>query len=147
MYSSDSLADIEQLIRWALFNMVVGNADAHAKNIAILQHAGVIRLAPFYDLLSTSVYGANLDSGLAMSIGREYDPGKISREHISQFAGFLDVKLRLVQKVGRDLAELITASAGTAVQAHQKLYGENSVVQAIADQAVKRAEILNDLLR
>lgn len=147
MYSSDSLADIEHLIRWALFNMVVGNADAHAKNIAIMQHAGVIRLAPFYDLLSTLVYGANLDSGLAMSIGREYDPGKISRAHISQFAGFLDVKLRLVQKVGRDLAELITSTAGNAVLTHQELYGENYVVQAIADQAVKRAETLSALLR
>lgn len=146
-YSADSLADIEQLIRWALFNLVVGNADAHAKNIAIMQHHGIIRLAPFYDLLSTSVYGTNLDSGLAMSIGREYEPEKIRRENISQCAEFLDVKLRLVQKVGRDLIERITSTVGSTVQLHQKSYGEHSVVQTIADQAVKRAKALDNLLR
>jgi serine/threonine-protein kinase HipA len=146
-YSSDSLTDIEHLIRWALFNVVIGNADAHAKNIAIMQYSGVIRLAPFYDLLSTLVYGTNLDSCLAMSIGREYVPEQISRENISQFAKFMDVKLRLVQKVGKDLVEQATSSVGTAMQAYQELYGENSVVQAIADQAVKRAKALNDLLR
>jgi len=145
MYSSDSLSDIEHLIRWALFNMVVGNADAHAKNIAIVQHAGVIRLAPFYDLLSTLVYGTNLDSGLAMSIGREYDLKKINQENISQFAEFLDVKRRLVQKVGRELIERLISSANGALQVHQESYGENSVVQAIADLAVKRAEMLDEL--
>jgi hypothetical protein len=43
--------------------------------------------------------------------------------------------------------EQATSSVGTAMQAYQELYGENSVVQAIADQAVKRAKALNDLLR
>lgn len=146
-YSSDSLTDIEQLIRWALFNLVIGNADAHAKNIAIVQQNGHIRLAPFYDLLSTSVYGENLDEALAMSIGREYHPGKIGREHISQFAEFLDVKLRLVQKVGRNMIERITSSAATTVLMYQELYGENSVVQAIKGLAVKRTETLSELLR
>lgn len=146
-YSSDSLTDIEQLIKWALFNVVVGNGDAHAKNIALIQRNGVIRLSPFYDLVSTAVYGANLDSSLAMSIGREYEPEKISRENISQFAGFLDVKLRVVQKVGRDLVERITSSNETTVQAYQALYGEHSMIQAIADLAVKRAMVLDKLLR
>lgn len=146
-YSSDSLADIEQLIRWALFNVMIGNADAHAKNIAIMQQGGGVRLAPFYDLLSTSVYGASLDSGLAMSIGREYEPEKISRDNISQFAEFLDVKLRIVQKVGRNLVERIMSSSGTAVQAHLKSYGESGVVRSIADQVMERAKTMNQLLR
>lgn len=146
-YSSDSLTDIEQLIRWALFNMVVGNGDAHAKNIAIIQQNGINRLAPFYDLVSTSVYGANLDSSLAMSIGREYEPEKISRENIAQLADFLDLKLRIVQKVGRDLVERITSSKGVTIQAYQELYGEHSMVQAITNLAIKRAGVLDKLLR
>ncbi|MDD2366198.1 MAG: type II toxin-antitoxin system HipA family toxin [Desulfuromonadaceae bacterium] len=145
-YSSDSLSDIEHLIRWTLFNIVVGNSDAHAKNIAILQYSGVIRLAPFYDLLSTLVYGTNLDSGLAMSIGREYDLKKINRGSISQFAEFLDVKPRLVQKVGRDMVERLTSSARGALEVYQQSYGENCVVQAIADLSIKRAETLDELL-
>lgn len=146
-YSSDSLADIEQLIRWALYNVVVGNADAHAKNIAIIQHNGAIRLAPFYDLLSTTVYGSNLDTGLAMSIGREYDPGKISRENLLQLAEFLDVKLRLIQQVGLNMVEQITASVAATALRHQEKYGENSLVQAVAAQTVETAAKLYSLLK
>jgi len=37
----------------AIFNLIIGNADAHAKNFSLLHIDGAIRLAPLYDLLST----------------------------------------------------------------------------------------------
>ena len=42
-------------MRGTVFNMAVGNADAHAKNFSVLHDAeGLsIRLAPLYDVLST----------------------------------------------------------------------------------------------
>lgn len=44
------------LFDWIVFNLLVGNADAHLKNLSFLvSHEGV-RLAPFYDLLSVAVY-------------------------------------------------------------------------------------------
>ncbi len=39
-----------------MFNVLVGNTDAHLKNLSFLvSHAG-IQLAPFYDLICTAVY-------------------------------------------------------------------------------------------
>ena len=45
-----------RLFGWLVFNVLVGNSDAHLKNLSFLvSHEGV-RLAPFYDMLSVAVY-------------------------------------------------------------------------------------------
>ena len=60
--------DMLQLQRWVMFNYLIGNADAHAKNLSVLIDDQGYRLAPFYDLLSVRAYG---DTGLALFIGDE----------------------------------------------------------------------------
>lgn len=45
-----------RLFSWLVFNILVGNSDAHLKNLSFLvSHEGV-QLAPFYDLLSVATY-------------------------------------------------------------------------------------------
>ena len=44
------------IYQWLLFNTLVGNSDSHLKNLSFLVDRGGVRLAPFYDLLSTAVY-------------------------------------------------------------------------------------------
>lgn len=41
------------LFRWTLFNILIGNSDAHLKNISLFAGAAGYSLAPHYDLLST----------------------------------------------------------------------------------------------
>lgn len=65
--SMDSLAGLAKACRspavartrlfgWLVFNVLVGNSDAHLKNLSFLvSHEGV-QLAPFYDLLSVATY-------------------------------------------------------------------------------------------
>lgn len=45
-----------ELFRWLAFNILLGNTDAHLKNISFLVRPEGVQLAPFYDLLSTAVY-------------------------------------------------------------------------------------------
>jgi serine/threonine-protein kinase HipA len=47
----------EALFKWLVFNVLVGNEDAHLKNLSFLVGRKGVALAPFYDLLSTAVYG------------------------------------------------------------------------------------------
>lgn len=61
-------ADMLQFQRWVMFNYLIGNADAHAKNMSVLIDEHGYRLAPFYDLLCVRAYG---DTGLALFIGDE----------------------------------------------------------------------------
>ncbi len=45
-----------RLFGWLVFNVLVGNSDAHLKNLSFMvSHEGV-QLAPFYDLLSVACY-------------------------------------------------------------------------------------------
>jgi serine/threonine-protein kinase HipA len=67
-------SDMLQLQRWVMFNYLVGNADAHAKNLSVLVDAAGFRLAPFYDLLCVRAYSDASDDGdsdLALYIGDE----------------------------------------------------------------------------
>lgn len=45
------------LFRWLVFNVLVGNEDAHLKNLSCLVSPRGFSLAPFYDLICTAVYG------------------------------------------------------------------------------------------
>lgn len=65
--------------RATIFNFLVGNRDAHAKNFALL-HEKSLGFAPLYDLVSTGIYRA-LDSDLAMSVGGKYDPADVFPRH------------------------------------------------------------------
>jgi serine/threonine-protein kinase HipA len=59
-------ADMLQVQRWVMFNYLIGNSDAHGKNISVMLGPQGVSLAPFYDLLNVRVYG---DEGLALRIG------------------------------------------------------------------------------
>jgi serine/threonine-protein kinase HipA len=82
--------DMLSFQRWVMFNYLIGNADAHAKNISVLIDGGRpgFRLAPFYDLVCVRAYG---DSALALHIGDEdnFDAvGRHSWEAFCQDCGF-----------------------------------------------------------
>lgn len=96
--------DLLELQRWVMFNYLIGNADAHAKNISVLvDHTGY-RLAPFYDLLCVRAYG---DEALALYIGGDetFDTvGAHSWEALCEDCGFrLNETLKTLRKMTLDM--------------------------------------------
>jgi serine/threonine-protein kinase HipA len=84
----DILAFLDALV----FNLSIGNADAHAKNYSLLLEGdGTPRMAPLYDLLSTRVYGRRFGRKMAMKYGGEYRFDRIRRRHLERLAGELGV--------------------------------------------------------
>jgi serine/threonine-protein kinase HipA len=68
-FSENRLMDIICFTEWIIFNYLIGNTDAHAKNLSLLHSDSGIKLAPFYDLLSTEVYPESvIDHEMAMLI-------------------------------------------------------------------------------
>jgi serine/threonine-protein kinase HipA len=59
--------DLITFWRALVFNWLIGNCDAHAKNFSLLYDAAAPTLAPFYDLVSTTIY-SELTPRLAMSL-------------------------------------------------------------------------------
>lgn len=82
LYSSDAEAELIKLVEIATFNIAIGNADAHGKNIAFLHHAnGAIQLAPLYDTVPTILY-PSLRTTSAMSISNKQDLNSITIQDI-----------------------------------------------------------------
>lgn len=67
--SSDPIADQLKLWDLIVFNFLIGNTDAHIKNFSLLYGPDLktIRLAPAYDIVSTTVYDQSTrDMGFAI---------------------------------------------------------------------------------
>jgi len=79
-----------------VFNFIVGNADAHAKNFSILYRDGKASLAPVYDTLSTAVY-PNLTPRMAMNIGGARDFNDVNAASFDAFAVKCDINPKFVR--------------------------------------------------
>ncbi|MBU0718619.1 MAG: type II toxin-antitoxin system HipA family toxin [Planctomycetes bacterium] len=68
-WSTAPVLDIRDFLDGVIFNMLIGNADAHGKNYSLLYRQGERRLAPFYDLVCTLAW-PELSKTPAMKIGQ-----------------------------------------------------------------------------
>ena len=85
--SVPALARRAHLRGW-LFNFLIGNHDAHAKNYSFLYLDGW-QVAPLYDLICVIPYLPN--QSLSMGLLNEYRPGWFEREHWLGLAGLAGV--------------------------------------------------------
>lgn len=75
--------EVLKLFDAAIFNLIIGNADAHGKNYSLL-YDNQTKLAPLYDLLSTVAY-PELSPKLAMRIARR---ARLEDIELRDWAGF-----------------------------------------------------------
>jgi serine/threonine-protein kinase HipA len=101
--------DILRLLDAAVFNLIIGNADAHAKNFSLLHKDGTIVLAPLYDLLSTTLY-PELSPKLAMKIGGKHLLKEIEPRHWDKFAANCGLSAPFVRTRIRQLCEAVIAA-------------------------------------
>ena len=102
--SGVAAADTKRFIQWIFFNLYVGNNDSHAKNLSIyFSPKQGVRLTPFYDLLSTSLY-PGLSRKFAFKIGGESQASKINQAHIITMSKLLGFKPKYVLKIAEDVS-------------------------------------------
>ncbi len=80
--SSQPIKDLEYFLDWLAFNLIIGNNDSHSKNISFLYQGKTTRLAPFYDLLSTTIYERKFSPDFAYKIGSTMRYDEIRRSDI-----------------------------------------------------------------
>lgn len=94
----------------AVFNFLIGNADAHAKNISLLHVRDGVRLAPLYDVVSTAVY-PGLSNELSLSVGDELNPNAITSIHWSDLANDFGLRAGAFERARRELVDRVAAEA------------------------------------
>ena len=132
-------ADRMALLRWTIFNFLIGNADAHAKNLAMLFTDRGPRLAPFYDLICTQIY-PDLTEKQAMMIGGENRPSWIQRKHWERFGESVQIKKSLVLKTLQDMSSSIMLAAQVLSIEFNKTYGTGTIIEQIRAIIEKRAK-------
>jgi serine/threonine-protein kinase HipA len=80
-----SAPQVIRLLDAVVFNALIGNHDAHAKNFSLLYSERRPTLAPLYDLLCTAVY-PTLTAKMAMKLGSKYRFHEVQGRHWEQFA-------------------------------------------------------------
>lgn len=96
--------DIAKLLDAVIFNLIVGNADAHGKNFSILYDNQGPRMAPLYDLLSTVTY-PDLSPKMAMRIGQRATLADMDADGWQTFSKETGVGLFLVRRRVRELTD------------------------------------------
>ena len=109
-----ALGETLALMDMFVFNFLIGNADAHAKNYSVIYRGRRPLLAPLYDAVSTAVY-PDLSRDYAMGIGGETLMGRIGRDHFARLSeecgmspqlllGRLDAMIGRILPAARELA-------------------------------------------
>lgn len=138
-FSINPIADVKALLQWPIFNYLIGNADAHGKNISMLFTKHGPQLAPFYDLLSTAIY-PNLSSKVAMKIGGEYRPEWIAARHWQRLAEEIGVNSKMMHQHLKSMSGRIVIEADALKERFSTQYGDNDGVNKVCRLIHSRAE-------
>jgi serine/threonine-protein kinase HipA len=79
-WSTTPVLDLREFVDGQIFNVLIGNADAHGKNYSMLYQGRQRRLAPFYDLVCTLAW-PELSKTPAMKIGKADSMDAITLAH------------------------------------------------------------------
>lgn len=125
-----SAPQVLRLLDYVIFNALIGNHDAHAKNFSLLYAGKTAILAPCYDTLSTAVY-PSLTPKMAMKIGSKYKFSEVQARHWEQFAVSAELTKAQTKRRILELAKLLPASARKLQFDPERGFAGNVVVERI----------------
>ncbi|MFN3714159.1 MAG: type II toxin-antitoxin system HipA family toxin [Alcanivoracaceae bacterium] len=156
-HSATPAKDIVELLKRVLFNLLIGNEDAHGKNFSLLYSSmqypslqdGPRKpvLAPAYDLVSTALY-PQLSRELAMSVGGAQRFAELGVEQLQLFATQTATGPARMRKALRDFLE--QANNGVALSVKEVVSicdnEESALLGELVAQCRQRYAVLGDLL-
>ncbi|WP_434581540.1 HipA domain-containing protein [Sulfurimonas sp. NW15] len=136
----------KELITWNMINLILGNSDAHGKNISFFVDKDGLVIAPFYDIVNVTMYKNKYAQDMAMAIDDEFEFEKIGvfdmleflqSNKISKTQYFNDFK-KLAKKIHKNLDfNFIESSLKKE---------EEEFIQDYRDNIIKRLNRLNDII-
>jgi serine/threonine-protein kinase HipA len=130
--------DVLNFLKLFYFNFLTGNADAHGKNYSVLLPETGPTMAPAYDLISTALY-PELSRKMAMKIGSEYHPERVTSRHWAELAKQCELKPDFVLEGIRGLAATLLKQAPALALGLERETGANETFTKIQDLIRKHA--------
>lgn len=131
-YSSDPIQDQLKLWDIIVFNYLIGNTDAHIKNSSLLYGADMrsLRLAPAYDLVSTTVYEQSTRE-MAFYIGEDLLIDEITRSSFQSAAREIGISEKMALERFDHMRDKIVSAL-------------NKSAEYLCDTGFSRAAVLRD---
>ena len=95
-----------EMLNWSVYNLIIGNSDAHGKNFSFFVDERGIRPTPFYDMLCIIAH-ENVEHDLAMAYGDEFNPNEVKAYQLREFADDIGLNFKLVSQSVDKIASLI----------------------------------------
>jgi serine/threonine-protein kinase HipA len=133
-----------RLLDAAIFNVIVGNADAHAKNYSLLYGPTGIGFAPLYDLLCTAAY-PEVHAKLAMKVGKKATLEEFTATTWEDFGREICVGAPFVKRRASTLAETTVARIDGAADGISAAGFDSPDLHRFADLIRGRARKVIDL--
>ncbi len=129
----------------ALFNVIIGNADAHGKNFSLLYLPERTQLAPLYDLLCTVAY-PDLSQRFAMKIGGRRTLEEMYPADFDKFAGDIEIRAPFIRRRMKEMAEAVLGSTDVVMSTLALPPNRQELLQEICNIITSRAKFLLDRL-
>ncbi len=98
-HSPQPALDRLALLRWVIFQVLIGNTDAHGKNLSFFCGVDGLRLAPAYDMVCMpALASGRLSETFAMAIGDAFTQAEITPLEWAAFAQACGLPLALVSR-------------------------------------------------
>ncbi|NNM82430.1 MAG: type II toxin-antitoxin system HipA family toxin, partial [Burkholderiales bacterium] len=135
-----SAPQILRLLDHVIFNALIGNHDAHAKNFSLLYSGKTPVLAPLYDTLSTAAY-PTLTPKMAMKIGSKYKFSEVQARHWDQFAEGVGLAKAQARRRILELAKSLPPAARELQASAEQGFAGNAVVERIIELIEQRCAL------
>jgi serine/threonine-protein kinase HipA len=129
------------LLDAVIFNVIVGNADAHGKNFSLLYDDGGTALAPLYDLVCTAAY-EQLTPRFAMRVGRASRLEEITPETWPLLAQQASFTPAYVRRRVRELLDAVPKHVDDIVVTLSAASLDRAALQRYATIVADRAKLL-----
>lgn len=134
-----------EMLNWSIFNLIIGNSDAHGKNFSFFVDERGIRPTPFYDMLCIIAHD-NVEHDLAMAYSDEFNPDEVKAYQMREFAEDIGVNYKLVaQTMGKVSKFIIKALEDDFIDKSLFNNDEKVFMDSLKAIIVKRAEVFLDV--
>ncbi|MEY4758036.1 MAG: hypothetical protein RJA34_2934 [Pseudomonadota bacterium] len=137
---------IRQMALWAVLTLLMGNSDAHGKNISFFVRPEGLSVANFYDLVCVTAYDQQkVEHDLAMAFGDIFKPQEIQSFSLADFCERAKIQRLYFARELRALCKLVKEEAVQQAQDPTYIPKERAFVESLADSVVLRANRLESI--
>jgi len=134
----------KELIKWVCVNLILGNSDAHGKNISFFIDKEGMRLAPFYDIVNISLYKNKYEQDMAMAIDGEFTLEKLKLYDFLEFFKTININKKVFIKEFQTILKAIVVALKKREFATS--YLDEAFVKLYEDDVIGRVKYLEMVL-